>query len=94
MLTLFQGAWGYWCKKHSDMIKIDSPGVNYQESVSVPVSKEADNDAATQEGGDGVDIICEYPEASADPEFILPVVDKVSFQIMLLDTFQPWLIVL
>jgi hypothetical protein len=33
----------------------DASGVNYQESVSVPLSEEADNDAATREGDDGVD---------------------------------------
>jgi len=59
--------------------KTNSPGNNYQNAVGVPLSEDADNDAATQEGED---------EAEADPsgsedlqapfEFILPAVDKVS----------------
>jgi len=65
-------------KKRSDMTQTDSPGVNYQDSVSVPVSEEADNDAATWEGDDGVDIVCEDPGTTAVPEFVLPVVDKKS----------------
>ena len=65
-------------KQHSNRTKLDPPGINYQDSVSAPLSKEADNDAATQEGEDKIDSICENPKASVDPEFILPAVDKES----------------
>jgi len=65
-------------KKRSDMMQTDSPGVNYQDSVSVPVSEEADNDTATWEGDDGVDIVCDDPDTTAIPEFVLPAVDKES----------------
>jgi len=56
----------------------DAPGINYQDSVSTSLSEEADNDAATQEGEDSIDLECEDPEASVNPEFILPAVDKES----------------
>ncbi len=65
-------------KKHNNNTKPNFPGINYQDSISAPLSEEADNDAATQEGEDEVDLVCENLEASIDPEFILPVVDKES----------------
>jgi len=65
-------------KKQGNNAKADAPGINYQDSVSVPLSEEADNDAATQEGDDEVDLEYEDPGASADTEFILPAVDKES----------------
>jgi len=65
-------------KTCSNTTKTNCPGINYQDSVSVPVSEQADNDAATWEGDNRVDIVCKDPEASADLEFILPIVDKVS----------------
>ena len=65
-------------KRRSGTTTPDTPGVNYQESVSVLLSEEADNDAATQEGDDGVDLVDEDPDSSVDPEFILPAVDKKS----------------
>ena len=42
------------------------------------LSEEADNDAATQEGDDRVNLIDEDPDSSVDPEFTLPAVDKES----------------
>ena len=68
-------------KKRSDTMQTDSPGVNYQDSVSMPVSEEADNNAATWEGDDGVDIVCEDPDPTAVPDFVLPAVDKESTSI-------------
>jgi len=73
-------------KKRSNNIKTDSPGINYQDSVSAPLSKEADDDAATQEGDDGddeVDLAYDDPQAPLDleSEFILPAVDKERFVI-------------
>ena len=65
-------------KKRNNNTKPNFPGINYQDSISAPLSEEADNDAATQEGEDEVDLVCENLEASIDPEFILPVVDKES----------------
>ena len=68
-------------KKQGNKTKADSPGTNYQDSVSVPISEEADNDAATQEGGDEDnedDLAYEDLEVSAETEFILPAVDKES----------------
>ena len=59
-------------------MKPDSSGINYQDSVTTSLGEEADNDAATQEGEDGIDVECEDPEASVDTEFILPAVDKES----------------
>ena len=63
---------------NSTNIKPNSPGINYQDSVSTSLSKEADNNAATQEGEDSIDLKCEDPEASINPEFILLAVDKES----------------
>ncbi len=80
-------------KRHSDTTKTDAPGVNYQDSVSAPLSEEADNDAATQEGDDGVDLGCEDPDATVEPAFILPAVDKESASKSCYP-FQPWLTVL
>jgi hypothetical protein len=68
-------------------------GVNYQDSVSTPLCEEADNDAATQEGDDGIDLACGDPDGSGDPEFILPAVDKESASKSCYP-FQPWLTVL
>lgn len=68
-------------KRYSDIMQTDSPGVNYQDSISVLVSKEADNDTATWEGDDGVDIVCKDPDPTAVPDFVLPVVDKKSTSI-------------
>jgi len=65
-------------KRHSDAMKTDAPGVNYQESVSVPLSKEADNNAATQEGDDRTGLVDEDPDSSVDPKFVLPAVNKES----------------
>ena len=65
-------------KKHNNNTKPNFPGINYQDSISAPLSEEADNDAATQEGEDEVDLVCENLEASIDPEFILLAVDKES----------------
>jgi len=73
-------------------MKPDAPGINYQESVSAPLTKEADNDAATREGDEGVDLVVEDPDSSVGPEFILPAVDKVSAS-KLFYPFQPWLTV-
>jgi len=77
----------------SDATKPDAPGVNYQESVSAPLSEEADNDAATQEGDDGIDPVDKGPDLSGDPEFVLPAVDKVSASKSFYP-FRPWLTVL
>ena len=40
-----------------------TPGINYQDSISASLSEEADNDAATQEGDDEVNLAYEDPEA-------------------------------
>jgi len=65
-------------KKCNNNTKPNIPSINYQDSISAPLSKEADNDAATQEGEDEVDLVYKNLEASIDPEFILPAVDKES----------------
>lgn len=65
-------------KRHSDTTKPDAPSVNYQESVHVPLSEEADNDAATWEGDNRVSPVDEDLDSSVDPEFILPAVNKES----------------
>jgi len=65
-------------KRRSDVMKTDAPGVNYQESVSVPLSEEADNNVATQEGDDRTGLVDEDPDSSVDPKFVLPVVNKES----------------
>ena len=80
-------------KRCSDATKTDAPGVNYQESISVPLSEEADNDAATQEGDDEIDLVNEDPDFSVDPEFVLPAVDKASTSKSFYP-FQPWLTIL
>lgn len=56
--------------------KTNSPGDNYQDSVSAPLSEEADNDAATQEGDDEDEFSPDGPQAPTD--FIFPAVDKES----------------
>ena len=62
-------------KRRTNNKKTNSPGDNYQDSVGVPLSKEADNDAATQEGDDEAD---QGPEDTQAPvKFILPAVHKV-----------------
>jgi len=43
----------------------------------MPLSEEADNDAATWEGDDEIDLTHE-DDASIVPDFILPAVDKES----------------
>lgn len=80
-------------KRCSDVTTPDAPGVNYQEAVSALLSEEADNDAATQEGDDGINLVDKDPDSSVDPEFVLPAVDKVSAS-KLFYPFQPWLTVL
>jgi len=80
-------------KRRSDTTKPDAPGVNYQESVNTPMSEEADNDAATCEGDNGVSLVDKDPDSSVDPEFILPAVDKKSTS-KLFYPFHPWLTVL
>ena len=80
-------------KRCSGTTTPDASSVNYQESVSALLSEEADNDAATREGDNGVDLVDEDPDSSVDPEFILPAVDKESGSKPLY-IFQPWLTVL
>jgi len=65
-------------KKCSSIIKTESSGINYQDSISASLSEEADNDAATQKGDDEVNLVYEDLEASIYLKFILPVVDKES----------------
>ena len=65
-------------KCSSIIIKTESPGINYQDSISASLSEEVDNDAATQEGDDEVNLAYEDLEASIYPEFILPAVGKES----------------
>ncbi len=62
-------------KWHTNNKKTNSLGNNYQDSVGVPLSEEADNDVATQEGDDKADQGPEDPQAPV--EFILPAVHKV-----------------
>jgi hypothetical protein len=65
-------------KKCSSIIKTESSGINYQDSISASLSEEADNDVATQKGDDEVNLVYEDLEASIYLKFILPVVDKES----------------
>lgn len=65
-------------KKRGNSRKADALGINYQDAVSASLSREADDDAATREGDDEVDLASEAPV-----EFILPAVDKES-------VFQPY----
>ena len=80
-------------KSHSGTTRPDTPDVNYQESVSVPLSEEADNNAATREGVDGVNLVDKDPDSSVDPKFILPAVNKKSTSKSFYP-IQPWLTVL
>ena len=48
-------------RRHTRGIKTDSLGINYQDSISAPLSGEADNDAATKEGDDEGDVAYEDP---------------------------------
>ncbi|KAF8224477.1 hypothetical protein L208DRAFT_1511456, partial [Tricholoma matsutake] len=90
MKIIINSVWAQlWCMPHtihlaalkaigakwsSNDKKTHSPWVNYQDSVSASLSKEADNDAATQGGEDEVDLASEEPQATV--EFILPAIDK------------------
>ena len=62
-------------KQHTNNKKTNSPGDNYQDSIGVPLSEEADNDTAIQEGDDEADQGPEDPQAPI--EFILLAVHKV-----------------
>ena len=51
------------------------PGINYQDAINISLCKDADNDAATQEGyGDSVPNL---DDPQAPIEYILPAVNKV-----------------
>ena len=80
-------------KSCSGTTRPDAPGVNYQGSVSALLSEEADNDAATQEGDDRIDLVDEDPDSSVDPKFILLAVDKESTSKSFYP-IQPWLTIL
>ena len=80
-------------QKASGTMRPDASGVNYQESISVPLSEEADNDAATQEGDDGVNLVDEDPDSSVNPKFILPAVNKESTSKSFY-LIQPWFTIL